>query len=99
MVALVAMLLVATGGSTRAAQARTSAGTGQASAAPHLVRQAASIAPESLDHTQLHLDLASTPPAGALIETHEMADDVDGTDGSVVDRATVTAVGRAPPAL
>ena len=46
MMALVAMLLVATGGSARATQqARTSAGTGHVTAAPHHGRQAASIPP------------------------------------------------------
>jgi hypothetical protein len=99
MVALVAMLLVATGGSARAVQARTSAGTGHVSATPHHGRQVAAVAPSSHDHSHLHLDLAATPPHDDVPPTPRVSDRVSARASSHVAAATVTADGRAPPAL
>jgi hypothetical protein len=99
MMALVAMLLVATGGSARATQARTSVGTGHAAAAPQHGRQTAAIAPAPHDHAQQHLDLASTPPADDASPAPRVDGRVEARDGSFVAGTTVTAVGRAPPAL
>ena len=100
MMALVAMLLVATGGSARATQqARTSAGTGHVTAAPHHGRQAASIPPVLHDHGHLHLDLASTPPDDTTSPATVVDAPVATPDASHVDAATVTVEGRAPPAL
>ena len=99
MVALVAMLLVATGGSARAVQARTSAGTGHVTGMPHHGRQVAAVAPSSHDHTHLHLDLASTPPDDDVSPSPGVGDRVSPHDASHVAAVTVTADGRAPPAL
>ena len=100
MMALVAMLLVATGGSARATQqARTSAGTGHVTAAPHHGRQAASIPPVLHDHGHLHLDRASTPPDDTTSPATVVDAPVATPDASHVDAATVTVEGRAPPAL
>ena len=98
MVALVAMLLVATGGSARAVQARTSAGTGHVSATPHHGRQVTAIAPSSHDHSHLHLDLASTPPDDDVSPSPSIDDLVSARAESHVAATTVTADGRAPPA-
>jgi hypothetical protein len=99
MVALVAMLLVATGGSARAVQARTSAGTGHTAAAPHHGRQVTAIAPAAHDHSHLHLDLASTPPAEDLSPSSHVRDRVVARGAAHIAATTVTADGRAPPAL
>jgi hypothetical protein len=99
MMALVAMLLVATGGSARAAQARTSAGTGHAASAQHHGRQVTTVAPSSHEHSQLHLDLASTPPDDHASPSPRVADRVTAHIASHVTATTVTADGRAPPAL
>jgi hypothetical protein len=98
MVALVAMLLVATGGSARAVQARTSAGTGHAAATPHHGRQVTAVAPSSHDHSQLHLDLASTPPDDRVLPSPRVDGQVSAHTASHVAATTVTADGRAPPA-
>jgi hypothetical protein len=99
MVALVAMLLVATGGSARVAHARTSAGTGHASAMPHSGRPVAALPATSPDHAPLHLDLASTPPADALAKVLVVIDEGPGDDESCLPGDLATAVGRGPPAL
>jgi hypothetical protein len=100
MMALVAMLLVATGGSARATQqARTSAGTGHVTAAPQHGRQAASVAPTAPDHAQLHLDLASTPPDDVASPAAVVDERVATHPGSHHEAVAVTADGRAPPAL
>ncbi|MFC5678504.1 hypothetical protein [Aeromicrobium endophyticum] len=99
MVALVAMLLVATGGSARAVQARTSAGTGHVAGTPHHGRQVTAVAPSSHDHSHLHLDLATTPPDDQASPALIVADQVPAHADSYVAAATVTADGRAPPAL
>jgi hypothetical protein len=99
MVALVAMLLVATGGSARAVQARTSAGTGHVTGTPHHGRQVAAVAPSAHEHSHLHLDLASTPPDDDASPAVVVADRVVARGDVHVAAATVTADGRAPPAL
>ena len=98
MMALVAMLLVATGGSARAAQPRTSAGTGQAVAPPQHARQVAAIAPAAHEHVQIHLDLASTPPADGSPAPVRAAERTTTADASHVAAAEITVDGRAPPA-
>ncbi|MBD8606108.1 hypothetical protein IFT73_04510 [Aeromicrobium sp. CFBP 8757] len=99
MMALVAMLLVATGGSARATQqARTSAGTGHLTAAPQHGRQAASVPPASHDHGHLHLDLATTAPDDVASPAAVVDEPVATHDASHVAAATVTVEGRAPPA-
>lgn len=99
MMALVAMLLVATGGSARATQqARTSAGTGHLTAAPQHGRHAASVPPASHDHGHLHLDLASTAPDDVASPAAVVDEPVATHDASHVAAATVTVEGRAPPA-
>jgi len=99
MMALVAMLLVATGGSARATQARTSAGTGHVAAVPHAARQVAAVPVAPGDHAPVHLDLTSTPPveassAGAPGRVPALVPHV-----SHVPVDVVTAVGRAPPTV
>lgn len=98
MMALVAMLLVATGGSARATPSRSSAGTGQVSGTPHHGRQAALVAPSSHDQSALHLDLASSPPDDDPTTDGRPDAEVVGDDTSQVPGTTITAVGRAPPA-
>lgn len=98
LMALVAMLLVATGGSARATPSRSSAGTGQVIGTPHHARQAAIVVPSSHDQSALHLDLASTPPDDDPASTASPDDRAVGDDGSQVAGTTISAVGRAPPA-
>ncbi|MET0928770.1 MAG: hypothetical protein ABWX74_04600 [Aeromicrobium sp.] len=97
-VALVAMLLVALTGSARAAQHRTSAGTGHSAAAAQPGRHTATVPLAPHDHLPWHLDLASTPPADAETRVVAAASLVESPDRSIVAREAVAAVGRAPPA-
>lgn len=98
MMALVAMLLVATGGSARAAQPRTSAGTGQATAAPLHGRQVAAIAPAAHEHVQIHVDLASTPPVDGAPAPVRAVERTTAASVSHVAAVEITVDGRAPPA-
>ncbi len=98
MVALVAMLLVATGGSARATPARLSAGTGHTVAVPHAGRQVAAVGPTSTDQAPQHVDLACTPPAPVEVAPSPVGGQAAGQDGSWLSSETVTAVGRGPPA-
>ena len=98
MMALVAMLLVATGGSARATPSRSSAGTGHVAGTPHHGRQAAVVAPSAHDQSGLHLDLASTAPDDDAPAGEQPGDRAAGDDTSYVAGTTITAVGRAPPA-
>ena len=99
MVALVAMLLVATGGSVRATPARLSAGSGQAVAAPHTGRHVAAVVPTSSDQAPQHVDLASTAPDAAAPAPEVVDEQAAGHDRSRLSSDHVTAVGRGPPAL
>lgn len=98
MMALVAMLLVATGGSARATQHRVSASTGQAAAAPQPGRQADVQAPVQQDQPAHVLDLVATSssrdverPVTSWTTVTAEATPFTGTRG-------VTPTGRAPPA-
>lgn len=98
MIALVAMLLVATGGPARGTQHRVSAGNGAAAAAPQTGRQVDVPAPVQHDQPSHLLDLASTPPspdAAPLVTVGTSS-----ADGQTphVDASPVTPTGRAPPA-
>lgn len=97
MVALVAMLLVAVGGSARASQARVSAGTGHASATPPSGRQVAALPSAPSDQAQLHLDLASTPPIDLPTPVSVVADRGTAGNAAYLPGDGVTAVGRGPP--
>jgi hypothetical protein len=99
MVALVAMLLVAAGGSVRTGGHRTSASSGSSLAAPHIGRHAAVVAPSAHDHVSVHPDLASTPPDQAVAQHGTGADDLSSDADTLVTGDAVTPVGRAPPAL
>ena len=98
MIALVAMLLVATGGSARGSQHRVSAGTGQAVAAPHTGRQVDIPAPAQHDQTSHLLDLTSTPPTTDDSVRTSTVVAADAHPASYVDADGVTPTGRAPPA-
>lgn len=98
LVALVAMLLVATGGSARASQARSTAGTGHVGVAQHHGRQAAAVPPASHDHSHLHLDLGATPPGEHDAISPRVDEQPVAADVSQVAGTAVVAVGRAPPA-
>jgi hypothetical protein len=97
MVALVAALLVATGGSPRTVHHRASASSGQAGSAPHAGRHVASLASASYDQPVLHLDLASTPPADVPQGAAVLGDHVDDRTTSFVSGDRIAAVGRGPP--
>lgn len=97
--AMVAMLLVALAGSARAGQHRVTAGSGQTAAAKHLGRHAAIVLPSAHDHGPWHLDLGSTPPDDDAAPVATISDVVDQADTTAVARGSITAVGRAPPAL
>jgi hypothetical protein len=100
LMALVAMLLVATGGSARATQqARTSAGSGHVASAPQHGRQAAAIPPAAHDHAQLHLDLAVIPPVDDVAPTATVDEPVGSHETAHRAAATTTVDGRAPPAV
>lgn len=99
MVALVAMLLVATGGSARATPARMSAGTGHSVASPHPGRQVAAAAPASNDQVHVHTAVASTPPAVDPAAAGPSVIPVAEHVTARVSTDLVTAVGRGPPAL
>ena len=99
MIALVAVLLFATGGSARAAHQRVSAGTGQSSASPHHGRQVDTAAPSIHDQQSHLLDLASTPPASSSAPDDVRAEATVVSPDSQLPAESVTAVGRAPPAL
>ena len=99
MMALVAMLLVATGGSARAAQSRVSAGTGHASSTPPGGRPVAALPAVPSDQTPIHLDLASTPPVEpavpvVLADVPAVRDEASHLAGDAVP-----AVGRGPPTV
>ena len=98
MMALVAMLLVATGGSARAAQPRASAGTGQAAAATQHGRQVAAVTPAAHEQVQIHLDLASTPPVDDAPAPVRAVERTTAAGASHVAAAEITVDGRAPPA-
>ncbi|MCW2839554.1 MAG: hypothetical protein JWR55_1037 [Aeromicrobium sp.] len=98
-VALVAMLLVALSGSARTGQHRTSAGNGHSVASPIPGRHTATVPLAPHDHTPWHLDLASTPPADALVAVAGAGVPAQHHDTSIVMRDAVVAVGRAPPVL
>ncbi|CAN5290812.1 hypothetical protein BH09ACT10_BH09ACT10_25810 [soil metagenome] len=99
MVALVAMLLVATGGSARASQQRVTIGTGHVSSVPHASRHAYVVAPSHHDHGPLHLDLDATLPSSPAGPTDSGTYDTGPvTDAHGAARA-ITPLGRAPPAL
>lgn len=97
-VALVAMLLVALGGSARAGQHRASAGTGHSLAGAQPGRHTAAVQLAPHDHTPWHLDLASTPPDDAASRADSVALTVEALDTTIVTHETIAAVGRAPPA-
>lgn len=97
MVAFVAMLLVAVGGSSRVTQSRVIAGAGQATSDPHPVRHAAVVAQAHSDELQLHLDLSSTPPAPFTLDLTTVVTPSSTDVTASVDAATVTPTGRAPP--
>ncbi|MCW2769793.1 MAG: hypothetical protein JWR27_1226 [Aeromicrobium sp.] len=98
MAALVAVLLVATGGSVRAAHQRVSAGPSHASVAGQAARHTTLTVADTHDRPGAHLDLTATPasepavvgaPATYVVEAAELVR--PGVDA-------ITAVGRAPPA-
>ncbi|AWB92625.1 hypothetical protein C3E78_10675 [Aeromicrobium chenweiae] len=100
MMALVAVLLVATGGSARGVHHRVSAGAGHAAAPQQTGRQLdVPVAHQHDQPSSHHLDLASTPPSQApgLADTGWGPASTDTT--TYVDAAGVTPTGRAPPAL
>ncbi|MRJ77096.1 hypothetical protein GEV29_11135 [Aeromicrobium sp. SMF47] len=100
MVALVAMLLVATGGPARGAHQRVSAGTGHATAAGvqsgrHLDVQAPTPQHDQASHL---LDLASTPPSPAPQRVDAGWTTLTTDTATYVGADAVTPTGRAPPA-
>jgi hypothetical protein len=99
MVALVAVLLVATGGSARAAHSRTSVGTGHASATPTGGRQVAAVPLPAHESVATHLDLATTPPVDLPMPVGVAVDLAQDAALSYVPADVVTAVGRAPPTV
>lgn len=99
MVAFVAMLLVAVGGSSRITQSRAIAGAGQATSDPHPVRHAALVAQAHSDELQLHLDLSSTPPAPFAPDVTTVVTPASADVAVSTDAAPVTPTGRAPPTL
>jgi hypothetical protein len=98
--ALVAVLLVTIGGSTRApAQRLTVAGTSHAGSAAKATRAPHAVLAAHPHQAPLHLDLASTPPSEASDIRLPLA---DVTPEAVVVRTgsdVVSPTGRAPPAL
>nr|MCW2727935.1 hypothetical protein [Aeromicrobium sp.] len=97
MVALVAALLVAAGGTARAAQPRVSAGTGQAGTAPQAGRHVATHPSSSYDLAALHLDLASTGPVDVPAPAGPAVEHIDGGAASFVSGDSIAAVVRGPP--
>lgn len=99
MLALIAMLLVAVGGSPRGAQHRVSAGAGNSIAAPHPGRHVAAVAPSANDQVPWHLDLATTPTVEVPKPSTTVADQGNGDTTTYVGSHAVAEVGRAPPTL
>jgi hypothetical protein len=99
MLALVAMLLVATGGSARAAQSRTSVSTGQVSPPPTGGRQVAVVPLTGHDVVVSHLDLDSTPPTEAPLAPQLVRDTVADERPTSVPGDLISPVGRAPPTV
>lgn len=97
--ALVAMFLVVLAGPARIAQARVSAGPGQANPAPQPGRHTTAVVPAPNDQSMWHLDLASTPPIIVETATAIRGEHVTTDAASLLTTDAIAAVGRAPPAL
>jgi hypothetical protein len=100
MVALVAMMLVATGGSARTVQHRVSAGTGHAAAGVPTGRSVdvKAASPQQHQQTSHLLDLAATSPSPAPSRVDVGWTTVTHDTATYVGTTSVTPTGRAPPA-
>lgn len=99
MVACIAMLLVATGGSARTSQTRSTAGSGQVTTESMPNRHLAVTTSSHHDQLQLHLDLTSTPPAPFAPILTQTVSTTPTAAQTYVSATTPTPVGRAPPTL